>query len=191
MKSITIYISCLFIGGCAVFSARQIPEGGSTIEQFTSDPTCNSTQLSPVFVGDEPGEAWKNKVLSSAQTVGQVLASDDFAQRCQSLNLIMTRGETVQEVCRRLVCAGDVSPDIGFYYDQHTRAIAYEEDGALYINTAKGSQGAGGVGNIAHEFTHTLGYKHFTNFALLGSYSVPYEVGELVEELKEIAEPAL
>jgi hypothetical protein len=99
-----------------------------------------------------------------------------------------TNGKSIQEVCRELVCAETVKPIVKFYNNPNTRAIAYEENGALHINTAKQSAGAGDSGNMAHEFTHTLDYTHFSNWAWLGKSSVPYRVGNLVNKLAKNTE---
>ncbi|EFF84515.1 hypothetical protein HMP0015_0008, partial [Acinetobacter haemolyticus ATCC 19194] len=61
--------------------------------------------------------------------------------------------------------------------------IAYEKNQVIHINTAKSA--AGTPGNLAHEFTHTLGYTHFTNFSWLGRSSVPYVTGRFVDKISE------
>lgn len=183
MKNIVIVVSLsIMFGGCTLFSAKQFPEGSSQVVNFNDPETCNSTKVMPTFSG-EHSEVWEERVLSSAKTVTEILQTQSFSQACQALRMTRTNDKSVQEVCREMVCAGEIIPSISFYHDPSTRAIAYESNGALLINTAKESAGAGGPGNIAHEVTHTLGYTHFTNWAFLGKSSVPYRIGNLVQKL--------
>lgn len=184
---ILIAIAFSTLGGCAFWSADRYPDGVSKDVNFSIEEQCKATEIIPVFSGSGSDD-WKQKVeLSSAQAT-RVLSTQEFASSCQSLRLTSTNGKSVQEVCREMVCSGVIQPSISFYKDSDTRAIAYEENGALYINTAKENAGAGGPGNIAHEFTHTIGYTHFSNWAFLGGSSVPYQVGNLVEKAVKIPE---
>lgn len=123
--------------------------------------------------------------------MSRLIKTKEFARRCQSLRLNRTNGKSVQEVCRELVCSGAIEPIISFFSNDATRAIAYEDNGKLYINTAKKTSGAGGPGNIAHEVTHILGYRHFTNWAFSGKNSVPYQIGSLAEELIDESPPEI
>jgi hypothetical protein len=170
--------------------AEKYPQGATANVNYLSEASCSPTIITPkfgettVFEGDKALEKkWVDKIKESAQLANKQISSKEFAMKCQSLNVTKTNGKTVQEVCREIVCSSAVHPTIGFYNNPGTKAIAYESEGGLFVNIAKDAQGAGGTGNLVHEFTHTLGYKHFTNFALLGQCSVPYRVGNLVEEL--------
>ena len=183
MKNILCVASIsIMLGGCTLFSANQFPEGASQVSSFNKESACTPTKVIPTFSGERSDE-WEKRVSSSSETVTKVFQTQDFAQACQALRMTRTNGKSVQEVCREMVCAGEITPSISFYHDPNTRAIAYESNGALFINTAKKFAGAGGPGNIAHEVTHTLSYTHFTNWAFLGKSSVPYRIGNLVEKL--------
>ncbi|WP_156948092.1 hypothetical protein [Marinobacterium jannaschii] len=187
LKFLPLGLTLLSISGCAMWSADRYPDGVVADAQFVSEPMCMPTNISPDISG-EPSPEWKQRVIHSSSVATRILASQEFAQACQSLRMTRTNGKSVQEVCREMVCSGTVKPSVNFYNKPSTRAIAYEKNGALYINTAKESAGAGGPGNMAHEFTHTLGYTHFSNWSFLGKSSVPYRVGNLVERLAKDAE---
>ncbi len=79
--------------------------------------------------------------------------------------------------------AGEQVVSISFYNDTNTSAIAFERSDSVFINTAKAEEGAGSAGNVAHEFAHTLGFRHRFNLRLFSSGTVPYRVGELVESI--------
>lgn len=180
MKTTVLSLTCIAVGftlliSCAV---NKVPDGGKTNISFLEEPTCIPTVLKIEFV-PEPGEFWKERLTESAGAATEILTSPDFGLRCQNSKMKRTNGKSVQEVCRELVCAGSQTVKFGFYEKKNTRAIAYEQNGIVYINTAKNT--AGTPKNVAHEFTHTLGYTHFTNWAILGRGSVPYVVGGLVD----------
>lgn len=188
MKNFALIVCfSITVSGCALWSADRYPNGVTADAQFSSEPTCKLTEIEPNFIGDTSPE-WRQKVLQSADEATRILHTPEFAASCQSLRLTRTNGKSVQEVCREMVCSGVVKPRVGFYHKSSTRAIAYEKNGALFINSAKEDAGAGSPGNIAHEFTHTLGYTHFSNWAFLGKSSVPYRVGNLVEHLSQDSE---
>ena len=183
-KRVNFLLLCtsVAVAGCTFSSANRYPQGVTKNANFKNESSCVPTKIQPIISGEGTNE-WKQRVQASADAVTQVLQTQEFSAACQSLELTRTNGRSVQEVCREMVCSGEISPSISFYHDPNTRAIAYESDGALFINTAKEAAGAGGTGNIAHEVTHTLNYTHFSNWAFLGKCSVPYRIGNLVEKL--------
>ena len=175
----------VFFAGCSTgVGARHIQP--VAINDGISDPLeCPATIIVPVYVGTVPKQ-WRKKVQESAASLGNILASEEFAVRCGSLRLTRRNGKSVTEVCRQLSCAGEIAPTVSFYRDPESRFIAYERGGALFVNTAKDA--AGKPGNLAHEVTHILGYTHFSNKRFLGTSSVPYRIGSLVRELVNAAE---
>lgn len=70
------------------------------------------------------------------------------------------------------------------FYGRPGFAIAKEENGLVCFNTWKERYGAG-VGNVAHEAMHALGYKHRSNRASENQDSVPTWVGDLIEREAE------
>lgn len=185
IKVSLVLMILVILTSCTSQSEKEYPQEGIPKIDFVSEDSCELTDLKPIFIGkSEP--AWEAIISESALQATNIIRSPEFSLECQHSRMSRTRGRTVQEVCREVICSGVIRPQVGFYNNPNTRAIAYEDDGALYINVAKFDYGAGSPGNIAHEFAHTLGYTHFTNWAFFGKRSVPYVVGRLVEaKIKE------
>tara|TARA_R110001583_G_scaffold119228_1_gene270591 strand:- start:4400 stop:4885 length:486 start_codon:yes stop_codon:yes gene_type:complete len=159
LKLLTQVFMLLSIAGCSMFSADRYPVGVADDVLFSSEPDCKPTIISPNII-DAPSSEWKQRIIDSSSKATKVLGSPEFTAQCQSLKMTRTNGKSIQEVCREMVCA----------------------------ETAKQSAGAGDPGNMAHEFTHTLDYTHFSNWAWLGTSSVPYRVGNLVNKLAKDTE---
>jgi hypothetical protein len=174
-------IAALMLSACA----SQLPSGVNYEASFSDDENCEATKIVYEFIS-EPNDHWRTLLEESTRTANDILVSDNFAKECQITKMNKTLGKSVQEVCREMACSGTKHLKYDFFNDQGTSAIAREVgNGTVEFNIAKPNSGAGGPGNIAHEFTHTLGFKHFTNFAWLGKYSVPYEVGGIVQTMSE------
>lgn len=92
-------------------------------------------------------------------------------------------GLTQRETCLRLAFAGERTIRVSFYHDARTRAIGFERNDSVFINMARTHAGAGSPSNIAHEFSHTMGFRHRFNWSLLSHRTVPYAVGKLVTQL--------
>ena len=140
------------------------------------------SQLEVNFIS-EPTIFWKTKLQKSAQAANTIISSKEFLDRCNASKLRNTNGKFVPQVCQEIICAGKRNVNFEFYNSSNSRAIAYEKNNIVYINTAH--QNAGTPGNIVHEFTHTLGYKHFTNWPFLSKNSVPYTIGNLVDNMSQ------
>jgi hypothetical protein len=179
---VPVISALVILGGCAFSAAKRYPEGVSYDINFMNESSCVPTNIKLEFSG-QTSIYWEHKIQSAAILATKAIQSQEFSAACHDLKLTHTNGKSVQEVCREMVCSSEITLSINFYHDANTRAIAYERDGALFINTAKEKEGAGSPGNIAHEVTHILDYKHFSNWAFLGKSSVPYRIGNLVESL--------
>jgi len=170
VKMVAMSSACILLASCATPSASP--------QAIVTEQQCKATNLHVEFVS-ETTPLWKSKVEQSALAANAVLSSSEFSQACASSTLQRTNGKPVAQVCHEVMCSDKQLIKLGFYSDPGTRAIAYESDGAIYLNIEQES--AGSPGNLVHEFTHTLGYTHFTNWAFLGRKSVPYVVGNLVD----------
>ena len=171
MKAVLAAVA-LILTACSLRGPRSASEDPAP--SLHSSPT----DLSIEFVTD-PTASWAQRLNESAATAEAILQSEEFASRCRASKMSRTNGKPVEQVCREFSHAGPIKIEVGFYHDPDTRAIAYEQNDVVYVNTAKSE--AGSPGNIAHELAHVLGYTHFTNWAFLGRNSVPYVVGELVD----------
>ena len=140
------------------------------------------TEISVQFI-ENPTPFWKERVEKNANVAERILNSKEFATEFTRQSLTETDGKTAEEICRELQNAGQVNLKIGFYRRLLTRAIAFERDGSVYLNTAKAENGAGSPGNLAHELAHTLGYKHESNWQGESTTTVPYVVGYIVDRI--------
>lgn len=126
-------------------------------------------------------EYWESKIKANAEEASRRLSDPAFLAWVKSWSQFDFSGDTPLQVSEKLAAAGDVKINVGFYSKLLTLAIAYEEDDAVFFNTRKESYGAGGVGNIAHEVMHAMGYSHNGNSARGNENTVPYRIGEWIE----------
>jgi hypothetical protein len=130
----------------------------------------------------EPTAFWRDRLDRNVYEVNAILRSGTFLERCAILPLERTNGKSVRQVCEEIACRGATTISVGFFHDTQTKAIAFEQEGMISLNTAR-EDAAGSAGNLAHEFAHQLGYTHVSTFEYLGARSVPYGIGYLVDRL--------
>lgn len=122
---------------------------------------------------------WKDLVINNAWTVSQIISHPDFIEKVANWPAFDFTNQSPREVAETLEQVGDVKIRVGFYKGWiFSKAIAYEEGGAVYFNTRKFAYGAGGVGNIAHELMHALGYSHRGNSPNGNENTVPWRIGQ-------------
>lgn len=126
---------------------------------------------------------WKQKITDNAAIASQIMSSQEFLNKVASHPGFYFTNQSSVVVSLKFENAGDVTINVGFYSRWWTRAIAYEQDGAVYFNTYKEKYGAGSVDNVSHETAHALGYSHAGNSPSGNENTVPYWVGNLVGEL--------
>lgn len=121
---------------------------------------------------------WQDLVSESARKASRVLSDPTFIQKIAEWPVFDFTTATSQMVADRIRDTLEIDISVGFYYKIFTRAIAYEQNNAVYFNTRKESYGAGSVGNVVHETMHALGYAHNGNAAAGNENTVPYRLGE-------------
>lgn len=175
---------CLLLCVYALLScSAPLPKNGQFTESFAQQQSCQTTQIGYAY-HHQPDGHWHERIKVSVATANQILTSSAFAQACQRMKMNKTNGKSALQVCREMACAGVRSLNLGFFNDPNSRYVAKKAgDDIVQFNTAKQNSQAAVAGNIAHELTHVLGYKHFTNRAEFGQRSVPYRVGGLVRKL--------
>lgn len=122
----------------------------------------------------------QNLVRTSATAVSRVFSNPVFLARVASIVKYDFTTETSAQIAETIRNAGEVKINVGFYRGWFwSRAIAYEQDGAIYFNTRKFGYGAGGVENVAHEVMHALGYSHRGNSPAGNENTVPWMIGKM------------
>lgn len=125
---------------------------------------------------------WKQKVTKNALYVASILSTPAFLDQIEAHKKFDFTPDTPKQVAEKIRTTHLAKIKVGFYYKRwFTRAIAYEEDDAIYFNTAKESYGAGGWGNIMHELMHSLDYSHNGNSPAGQSNTVPWQVVTLAQ----------
>lgn len=167
------------LSSCATDSNSVLEASESVLEL---ESTCAATDLRVTYIS-EGTEEWTERIESSARAASAIFNSVEFQQECRSSTMTRRREKSVQQVCSEFSCSGPRTIKVGLYNDPSVRVVAFEKSGAVFINTAKTH--AGSPGNIAHEFAHTLGYSHSTNWGFIRKRSVPYVIGGLVRSFAE------
>jgi hypothetical protein len=122
---------------------------------------------------------WQDLVLENAAKASAALSDPKFIAKVRTWPGFDFTSSTPAQVGDVLEDAGDVVIKVGFYKGWWwSRAIGYEQDGAIYFNTRKEAYGAGGVGNIAHEVMHFLGFSHDGNSPAGQENTVPWRIGQ-------------
>ncbi|TDF41474.1 hypothetical protein EYS14_01045 [Alteromonadaceae bacterium M269] len=176
MKQLRLLLTISLISsmyGCA--SKLQV------LPQSVSD--CDKTSITFDYK-TQPNDEWVEHLNKSISAANQILSDNDFALACSNTWMTNKRGNSASKVCEQLVCGGNTVVQVGFYDDPNSAGIATTgmNDRVMRFNTAKMNQGSGTPGNIIHEYTHVLGYKHLTNFRFIAQTSVPYKVGYLADK---------
>jgi hypothetical protein len=133
---------------------------------------------------------WKNLVTRNAETAQAILSDPKFIEKVRGWAGFDFTSSTPGQVATTLELATEVNIKIGFYRGWFwSKAIAYEQDGAIYFNTRKEAYGAGSVGNIVHEIMHALGFSHNGNSPAGNTNAVPWRLGTWASEWKLTTSP--
>lgn len=125
---------------------------------------------------------WQEKVLFSAEQASNVLSDIEFIRDLAAFPAFDFTADRPTIISNKLLDTKEITICVGFYRKWLTRAIAYEQNGAVYFNVCKEGRGAGSPGNLAHEVMHALGYSHNGNSPAGNQYTVPWWVGNEVEK---------
>jgi hypothetical protein len=140
-------------------------------------------EIHPDFI--DSSDDWTSRITKNAQLASQAMCTPEFLDRVRSWSDFDWTTDSPVDVANRIAHAGVINIKVGFYSDNSTNAIAYENDGGVYFNKVRASGGAGGIGNIVHEAMHVIGYKHFWNWPWLQGNTVPWRIGGWVDEAVE------
>ena len=139
------------------------------------------------------------KLSTAAALLGEVLSSDEFARAVMAMQFADDSGKTNEQIltCIRAGAEtldpeadGEVDLYLSLYWAPWWKK--YSVVGYTYGNVRKiwcngywfdRMTPAEIAGNLAHEWTHKLGFEHDFRSTARRPRSVPYAVGELVERL--------
>lgn len=125
---------------------------------------------------------WHSFISESAKTASSVMSDPAFVAKVRGWPAFDSTASTSSEVADKIEHANVVTVTVGFYHHPLGPSIAKEEAGRVLFNTSKRSRGAGSPGNIAHEVMHVLGFSHNGNSIVGNENTVPYRIGEFVDD---------
>lgn len=140
---------------------------------------------------------WDEYIQKNAARASEILASSSFLAKVKQWPNFDSTDKRPDEVARVIETANVVRVRVGYFpvrssfllrkfdllKNRTTAAIADEgADGLVRFNRSKKPYGAGSPGNIAHETMHVLGFRHTGNKRAGNENSVPYRIGEWVDE---------
>jgi len=125
---------------------------------------------------------WQAFISESAKTAAAVLSDPTFIAKVRAWPGFDFSQNTPAQVGDTIEAANVVDVKIGFYDHPLGPSIAKEVAGAVLFNTSKRNRGAGSPGNLAHEVMHVLGFSHNGNQLAGNENSVPYRIGQWVDE---------
>jgi hypothetical protein len=148
---------------------------------------------------DSAGEA---KVKAALIHIKNIVRSKEFRERVLNYNykgqraFVDNGGKTNEEIYQSLLDASEtllpgidhtMNLELELYYNRWTSTVGYTypDTMKIWMNNKffSGYTPAEVAGNIFHEWTHKLGYGHDFNYSESRDHSVPYALGNIVEEL--------
>lgn len=119
-------------------------------------------------------------IQKAADILEQVMAKPEFTEG------VMATGE--QKLIDALIHGTQVTLNLQFYkpWNPFTKAVAATYGGVIHLNPRAFIFGMPFLtGNLAHEFIHTLGYDHVSNYASIARAKgdLTYKIGDLVEKM--------
>lgn len=129
-----------------------------------------------------PDQYWRSKIMENSNRAARILSDPAFLAKIRAWPKFDFTNSTPAEIADQLALSPTIRIRVGFYRGWFwSKAIAYEDHGAIYFNTRKAAYGAGSVGNIAHELMHALGFSHNGNSPAGNENTVPWRIGQWAE----------
>lgn len=136
-----------------------------------------------------------SKYLEAVSLVEKVVNSEAFKAKVIATQFKST-SDSGEQVYKKIMEGSELlSPGVnyqwdfgvGFYYKKFSKTVGWTDKTThiLWVNTAKfdSMELSDIAANIAHEYTHKIGYEHDFRNTAIRPYSVPYQVGGIVKFL--------
>lgn len=144
----------------------------------------------------ETDTSWDDYIRKNAKRASEAVSDPKFIEKVRAWPRFDYTKKSSSEIANIVKNAGTVKVKVGYYTEggfvlrrvfrtlrnRTTRAIAAEGDGIVRFNRRKKFEGAGSPGNIAHETMHVLGFSHNGNDRNGNENTVPYRIGEWVDD---------
>jgi hypothetical protein len=141
------------------------------------------------------------KVEAAAALIRQVLATEEFREKVinhkygSKYTYVDNAGLTNSQVYEKILDGAEtlrpaknnaMDLEVAFYYE-NSNTVGYTTTGSMriymntkYFNTYTPAQVAR---NLMHEWLHKIGFKHAVNYSTSRDSSIPYAIGEIVQDL--------
>jgi hypothetical protein len=176
-----------------------VPEPAPEPGEGDAPPEATIFEINAQLFEFEPGD--EEKVRQAFEIIKKVVASVEFRDRVLNFTyqnkkqFFENKGLTNEEVYKKILEGSEeLAPGIDhemdlelqlYYSWKNTVGYTYASKPRIYINTKYFDvyTPAEVAGNIFHEWTHKLGFKHASSNTTGRSSTVPYALGYLVKEL--------
>lgn len=132
------------------------------------------------FINHSPSELKKNQ--AAIAKINEVVKSDCFKTELLKRNLIQTNGKTNQQVFETIL-ASNIDIELSMYRKRFSKVNGYTYPSSKVINLNRKYHDYYGVcsvaNNLAHEWTHKIGFGHDYNPNKLRPFSVPYSLNSI------------
>lgn len=127
-------------------------------------------------------EEFRNRVVNHMYNGKKTYVDNDGFTNEQIYQMILDGAETLQPAKNN-----QMDLEVEIYTNNLTSTVGYTYPNSkrIWMNTKYFNQynATGVANNLFHEWLHKLGFGHASSYSVSRDYSVPYAIGDMIEEL--------
>lgn len=128
-------------------------------------------------------EEFRTRILNHTYNGKKTFVDNDGFTNAQIYQKILDGAETLQPAKNNIM-----NMEVEVYYaNNSTVGYTYPSSKRIWVNTKffNSYTAAGVARNLFHEWLHKVGFSHATSWSTSRDYSVPYAIGDIVQDLGE------